>query len=76
MGASKTYTIFSGFAEVIGGFLLFGRRTRTFGEPWLVFAVMMNVFMMNMSYDIPVKIYSFHLMLMAFFAMMLDYMNR
>jgi hypothetical protein len=72
MGASKTYTMFSGFAEVIGGFLLFGRRTRTFGA-LVVFAVMFNVFMMNMSYDIPVKLYSFHLMLMALFVMMLDY---
>lgn len=72
MGASKTYTMFSGFAEVIGGFLLFGRRTRTFGA-LVVFAVMFNVFMMNMSYDIPVKLYSLHLMLMALFVMMLDY---
>ena len=72
MGASKTYTMFSGFAEVIGGLLLFFRRTRTFGSI-LIFGVMFNVFMMNMSYDIPVKLYSFHLLLMMLFVMLLDY---
>ena len=72
MGASKTYTIFSGFAEVIGGLLLLYRRTRTLGA-LIVFGVMLNVFMMNMSYDIPVKLYSFHLMIMAFFVGVLDY---
>lgn len=72
MGASKTYTMFSGFAEVIGGFLLFFRRTRTFGA-LVVFAVMFNVFMMNMSYDIPVKLFSFHLMIKAIFIAALDY---
>jgi uncharacterized membrane protein len=72
MGASKTYTMFSGFAEVLGGLLLFYRRTRTLGA-LVVFGVMLNVFMMNMSYDIPVKLYSLHLMLMAFFIGALDY---
>lgn len=72
MGASKTYTMFSGFAEFIGGLLLFHRRTRTFGA-LLVFAVMFNVFMMNMSYDIPVKLFSFHLMIKALFVASLDY---
>tara|TARA_Y100000034_G_scaffold7140_1_gene7905 strand:+ start:21188 stop:22468 length:1281 start_codon:yes stop_codon:yes gene_type:complete len=72
MGASKTYTMFSGFAEVIGGLLLFYRRTRTIGA-LVVFAVMFNVFMMNMSYDIPVKLFSFHLMIKALFIASLDY---
>ena len=72
MGASKAYTMFSGFAEAIGGFLLFYRRTRTFGA-LLIFGVMFNVFMMNMSYDIPVKLYSLHLLLMMLFVVLLDY---
>jgi len=72
MGASKTYTMFSGFAEVLGGLLLLHRRTRTFGA-LTVFSVMLNVFMMNMSYDIPVKIFSFHLMIMMLFVALLDY---
>ncbi len=72
MGASKGYTIFSGWAEVIGGLLLIFRRTRTLGG-LVCFGVMLNVFMMNMCYDIPVKIYSFHLMLFAFFIFMQDW---
>jgi uncharacterized membrane protein len=72
MGASKTYTMFSGFAEVIGGLLLFHRRTRTFGT-LMIFSVMLNVFMINMSYDVPVKLFSFHLMIEALFIASLDY---
>lgn len=72
MGSSKTYTMFSGFAEVIGGLLLFHRRTRTFGA-LMIFAVMLNVFMINMSYDVPVKLFSFHLMIKALFIAALDY---
>lgn len=72
MGASKAYTMFSGFAEVLGGLLLFFRRTRTFGA-LVIFSVMLNVFMMNMSYDIPVKLFSFHLMIKALFIAALDY---
>jgi uncharacterized membrane protein len=72
MGASKTYTMFSGFAEVIGGLLLFHRRTRTFGA-LMIFSVMLNVFMINMSYDVPVKLISFHLMIEALFIASLDY---
>ncbi len=72
MGASKAYTMFSGFAELLGGFLLFHRRTRTFGA-MMIFSVMLNVFMMNMSYDIPVKLFSFHLLIKALFIASLDY---
>jgi uncharacterized membrane protein len=72
MGASKAYTMFSGFAELLGGLLLFHRRTRTFGA-LMIFAVMLNVFMINMSYDVPVKLFSFHLMIKALFIASLDY---
>jgi len=72
MGASKGYTIFSGWAEVIGGLLLIFRRTRTLGG-LVCFGVMLNVFVMNMCYDIPVKIYSFHLMLFSTFIFMQDW---
>jgi len=72
MGASKAYTIFSGLAELVGGFLLIFRRTRTLGG-LVSFAVMLNVFMMNMCYDIPVKLYSFHLLFFAFFIFIQDW---
>lgn len=64
MGASKAYTIFSGGAEVLAGVLLFVPRFTTLGA-LLSAAVFTNVFMLNMSYDVPVKIFSFHCLAMS-----------
>jgi len=66
MGASTAYTIFSGLAEVIGGVLLFWRRTTLLGAV-ISTGVMLNVVMLNFCYDVPVKLYSSHLLLMAIF---------
>lgn len=71
MGASTLYTFFAGASEVIGGLLLIFKRTRTLGA-LVCFGVMLNVFMMNMSYDIPVKIFSFQLMLTAIIIALYD----
>src|SRR5436190_3393437 len=67
-GASVAYTIFSGAMEVIGGALLLWRRTATLGA-FFSAAVMTNVFVLNMCYDVPVKLYSGNLLLMAVFLM-------
>jgi uncharacterized membrane protein YphA (DoxX/SURF4 family) len=72
MGASHTYTVFAGASEVLAGLLLIFRKTRTFGGLVTV-GVMFNVFMMNMSYDIPVKIFSFQLMAMGLWVAYADY---
>ncbi len=66
MGASQAYTIFSGFAEVLGGLLLLFRRTTTLGA-MVAFAVLGNVVAMNFCYDVPVKLYSTNLLLMSVF---------
>ncbi|WP_372364662.1 DoxX family protein [Candidatus Uabimicrobium sp. HlEnr_7] len=71
MGYSKSYTIFAGLGEVIGGLLLFFRRTTTLGA-CVVIGVMSNVVMLNFSYDIPVKIYSTQLLVMATVLVTLD----
>ncbi|WP_093021248.1 hypothetical protein [Pustulibacterium marinum] len=71
MGASDTYTIFSGVCEVLAGCFLLYRKTRTLGGI-MAFGVMLNVFLMNMSYDIPVKIFSFNLMVLGLFFVLLD----
>lgn len=72
MGHSDIYTIFSGLCEVAAaGFLLY-RKTRTLGAI-IGFGVMLNVFLMNMSYDIPVKLFSFQLVLLSAFLIGLDY---
>ncbi len=62
MGSSEMYTHFSGWSETIAGLLLLFRRTRTLGA-LAAAGVMLNVFMMNMSYDVPVKLFSFRLMI-------------
>jgi uncharacterized membrane protein YphA (DoxX/SURF4 family) len=64
MGFSTAYTIFVGAAEVLGGLLLLFRRTATLGA-LVVIAVMSNIVMLNFCYDVPVKLYSVHLWLMA-----------
>lgn len=71
MGASKAYNIFTGAAEMLGGFLLIARRTTLLGALGSA-AVMANIFLLNMSYDVPVKLYSFHLLAMAVFLTLPD----
>jgi len=64
MGASREYCVFTGFAEVLAGVLLMIPRTRTLGA-LVATAVMTHVFMLNMCYDVPVKLHSFHLLVIA-----------
>ena len=64
IGASQTYEIFAGCAEVLGGLLLIVPRTAMFGA-LICLADMIQVFMLNMTYDVPVKLFSFHLILLA-----------
>jgi uncharacterized membrane protein YphA (DoxX/SURF4 family) len=71
MGASGPYTIFAGLGEVVGGMLLLFRRTRLLGA-LVVAIVMIQVVMLNFSYDVPVKLYSSHLLLIAFLIMSPD----
>jgi uncharacterized membrane protein YphA (DoxX/SURF4 family) len=64
MGASESYTIFAGAGEVLGGLLLCMRRTTLLGS-LVTFAVMVHVVVLNFSYDVPVKLFSSQLVLMA-----------
>lgn len=64
MGASTGYTIFAGASETLAGLLLFFRRTTLLGA-LVAAAVMTNVFVLNLCYDVPVKLFSFLLLLMA-----------
>jgi multidrug transporter EmrE-like cation transporter len=66
MGFSTAYTIFSGCAELIPAILLLFRRTALMGSI-LASAVMLNVVMLNFCYDVPVKLYSLNLFLLAIF---------
>ena len=71
MGASEPYTMFVGAAEMIGGILLFPRKTSTLGA-LISIGVMSNVVALNFSYDVPVKLYSSHLLAMAVFLVLPD----
>ena len=66
IGASPGYEIFAGCAEMLGGILLIFPRTTMLGA-LVALADMVQVFMLNMTYDVPVKLLSFHLILMALF---------
>lgn len=71
MGYSGTYNYFTGFAELLGGILLLTRRTTTPGAI-VCLGVMSNVFMINMGYDVPVKLLSFNTILMSLFLIWKD----
>ena len=66
VGYSKAYSAYTGWGEVIGGLLLLFRRTTTLGSI-VTSVVMLNVAILNYCYDIPVKLFSSVLLLMAAF---------
>jgi hypothetical protein len=71
IGAAQPYEIFAGCAELAAAFLLIFPRTTTLGA-LVAMADMTQVFMLNMTYDVPVKIFSFHLLLLAAFLLAPD----
>jgi hypothetical protein len=64
MGASAPYTIFAGLSELVAGLLLVFRRTASLGALVAV-PVLINVVMLNYCYDVPVKLFSTHLLAIA-----------
>jgi uncharacterized membrane protein YphA (DoxX/SURF4 family) len=64
IGALPAYEIFAGCAELLGGLLLIFPRTVTLGAFTCLMA-MVEVFTLNMTYDVPVKLFSFHLILLS-----------
>jgi hypothetical protein len=66
MGASAPYTIFGGLSELVPGLLLLFRRTATLGA-LLAIPVLTNVVILNFCYDVPVKLFSLHLLAMSVF---------
>ncbi len=64
MGFSPAYTVFAGLAEVLGAVLLLWRRTTNLGAIVLI-GVLLNVVMLNFCYDVPVKLFSLHLLATA-----------
>lgn len=71
MGYSKPYTFFAGLMEIIPALLLLFRKTTSLGALISV-GVMTNVVVMNFSYDIPVKLFSIHIVLFSLFLLAFD----
>ena len=66
MGTSYEYNLFMGIMEIIPGLMIFFARTRKLG---LIIAtgVFLNVFAINLSFDISVKLLSFILLMMSIY---------
>jgi hypothetical protein len=71
MGASTAYQMFTGFAEVAAGLLLVVPKTAIVGA-LIALADMLQVFVLNMSYDVGLKQTSLHLLLIAVFLLAPD----
>jgi len=73
-GYSDLYKGFMGAAEILAGFLIMIRKTKVLGA-LIAIAVTVNIFMVNLSFDVPVKLFSGHLL---FFSILIafPYINK
>jgi hypothetical protein len=71
IGASPAYESFTGAVELLAGLLLFIPATATLGA-LTALAATEQIFTLNMTYDVPVKLFSFHLIVMAVFLLAVD----
>src|SRR5688500_9924240 len=71
IGYSVPYQFFSGAMETIAGLLLLYRRTMTAGL-FAATGAFLNVVMINLSYDVPVKLYASHLLFACLFLLAFD----
>jgi len=71
IGYSAPYQFFSGLMETTAGLLLLYRRTVTAGL-FAATGAFLNVVMINLSYDVPVKVYASHLLFACLFLLALD----
>ncbi len=72
VGAAPAFESYVGCAETLAGVLLIFPRTTMLGA-LIALGDMTHVFMLNMTYDVPVKLFSFHLILMALFLLAPDF---
>ena len=66
IGASTSYEVICGSVELFCGVLLVFPRTTLFGALFTA-GVASQIFILNMTYDVPVKLFSFQLIIMAMF---------
>jgi hypothetical protein len=73
-GAAKSYTFFGGLLETIAAILLLFRRTTALGC-LIAIPVLLNVLLINIAYDVFIKLKVFHLLLFCIFILSPD-VNR
>ena len=66
IGASPSYEMLTGWVEVSAAVLLFIPHTAILGSVLALFAST-QIFALNMTYDVPVKLFLFHLIVMSLF---------
>ncbi len=71
LGLSPTYERICGAAEVLGGLFILFRPTALVGAALSAF-VMTNVVLYNLFFDVPVKLYAIHILVMSVFVMLPD----
>ena len=71
IGSSTVYEIVCGSAEFLAGALILFRRTALAGALFTAFVVT-NVLLYNLCFDVPVKLYAGHLLLLALFVVLPD----
>ena len=71
IGYSAPYQFFSGAMETVAGLLLLYRRTVTAGL-FVAVGAFANVVMINLAYDVPVKLYASHLFACAALLLLFD----
>ena len=71
IGASTAYQMFTGWAELVAGGLLVVPRTTVLGAV-IALADMIQVFVLNMTYDVGLKQIAFHLILLSLFLLAPD----
>jgi hypothetical protein len=71
IGYSTPYETFSGAMETVAGLLLLYRRSITAGL-LAATGAFANVVMINLAYDVPVKLYASHLLFSCLFLLALD----
>ncbi|MDQ3291785.1 MAG: DoxX family protein [Bacteroidota bacterium] len=70
-GIAQGYEAFLGAVEIVAGFLLFFRRTTTFGAG-IILGFLGNVFAANLAYNIGEQVYSAYLVSLALFLFIYD----
>ncbi len=71
MGASPAYGWFTGIIKITGAALLVFRQTTTLGA-LILLAALSNIVVLNLSYDVPAKLFAIHLFLTSIFLLWPD----